>query len=91
MTEATSPAQVEMECGGCTETADIPAAATLPKLSDLALASGMAYCGHCEAWYHRVGCFSFHRADPVPFVSRAAERAEHRRLAYLDRMYRRIA
>lgn len=78
-------------CGSCEKEADIvivnPQSIADPR--DPGLADEMAWCEHCASWYHRVGCFSLHRADhptwPVPFSSRRAERQERRRLRWLER------
>jgi hypothetical protein len=64
----------------------------LPKEEQARQVEAFQQCDHCGAWYHRIGCFTFHTAAaPVPFVNRHAERVETRRLAWLARHDRRKA
>lgn len=87
----TTAAKTTVICGGdCGKPADIVVveSGTIGS-GDPGLVGEMAWCQHCSAWYHRVGCFSLHRADhpdwPVPFSSRRAERQERRRVRWLER------
>lgn len=67
--------------------ADISHDLTPEKYFERVAHEGFEHCDHCLAYFHRIQCFTFHKAPadrPVPFVNKAAERAEHRRLAWLD-------
>lgn len=78
-------------CAGCDEpSVSVEVSLLLPadKIIEAVGQAGFERCDHCEAYYHRIGCFTFHKtpADrPVPFVSRKAERMERDRLAWLAR------
>jgi hypothetical protein len=68
---------------------DVDVSATLldDRFADKIELAGFMRCEHCQGYYCRIDCFTFHKAPadhPVPFTSRAAERMERRRLARLD-------
>jgi hypothetical protein len=82
---------ITLRCeGGCDAPpgqADIPHGLTPEKYFERVAREGFEHCDHCLAYFHRIQCFTFHKAPtdrPVPFTSKAAERMERRRLTRLE-------